>query len=138
MPPSYALATTSRDYVADCPLGTQPAWRHLEWQATVPPGASIEFRVQTSPDPMTTAYAPASPGRLLGTAQTATPPASAGGPGTWYRTSQTVDQVLASATPPLPSWNHLRVIMRFNPNSSGSAAPTLHQWRQIYDCLPAE
>jgi hypothetical protein len=136
--PSYGVATTTRDYVANCPTGTQPAWRHFEWQATTPTGTSIDFRVQTSPDPMTTAYTPAPPGRLLATAQVAMMPVSASGPGTWYRGSQTVDQVLASATPPLPSWNYLRVVMRFNPNMAGSAAPTLHQWRQIYDCLPAQ
>jgi hypothetical protein len=134
---AYTTATTTRDYVASCPTGTQPAWRHFEWQATTPTGTSVEFRVQTSPDPMTTAYAPASPGRLLGTAQVATMPVSASGPGTWYRASQTVDQVLASS-PALPSWNYLRVRMIFNPNGTGSAAPTLHQWRQIYDCLPAQ
>jgi hypothetical protein len=137
MAPAYTTATTTRDYVANCPTGTQPAWRHFEWQATTPTGTSIEFRVQTSPDPMTTAYAPASPGRLVGTAQIAMAPISASGPGTWYRGSQTVDQVLAVA-PSLPSWNYLRVTMRFNPNGTGSAAPTLHQWRQIYDCLPAQ
>jgi hypothetical protein len=63
-------------------------------------------------------------------------PASGTGPGTWYRGPQTVDQVLAAAMPPLPSRSYLLVTMAFNPITSVS--PTLHEWRQIYDCLPTE
>jgi len=28
--------------------------------------------------------------------------------------------------------------MVFKPNATGTAAPTLTSWRQIYDCVPAQ
>jgi len=57
------------------------------------------------------------------------------GPGTWYR-SQPVDNVFANASTPIASANYLRVLMTFNRTMTMS--PTLHQWRQIFDCVPAE
>jgi hypothetical protein len=134
--PNYSTATTSREYIASCPTGTRVAWRAFEWQATCPTGTSIEFSVQTKENAADT-YLP-TPALPLKTASPTTTPASCTGPGTWYRGDSTVDQVLAAATPARPSLNYLRVTMKFNPNMAGSATPTLHQWRQIYDCLPAQ
>jgi hypothetical protein len=121
--------TTSREYIANCPRGTQPKWRFFEWQATVPASTSIDFLVQTKAT-AADSYAPATPLALV----TATP-ASGTGPGTWYR-SVPVDQVLGNATMPVSSGNYLRVWMTFN--RTMTASPTLHQWRQIFDCVPAE
>jgi len=33
---------------------------------------------------------------------------------------------------------YLLVSMTFRPNSLGTTSPTLKNWRQVYDCLPAE
>jgi hypothetical protein len=132
-PPPVTIYTTqsvSRDYVASCPRGTQAKWRFFEWQATVPTGTSITFSAQIKAT-AAASYAPATP-LFLSTAT----PASGTGPGTWYRGPQTVEQVLAAAVPPIASGDYLRVTMTFNP--SMTASPTLHQWRQIFDCVPAE
>jgi hypothetical protein len=126
----YNPQTTSREYIADCPHGTQPKWRFFEWQATVPMGTSIVFSIQVRPD-ASTSYAPPMP-VILSTAT----PASGTGPGIWYRGPQTVEQALAAVMPPLASGDYLRVTMTFNPTMT--EAPTLHQWRQIFDCMPAE
>ena len=132
-PPPVTIYTTqsvSRDYVASCPRGTQAKWRFFEWQATVPTGTSITFSAQVKAT-AAASYAPATP-LFLSTAT----PASGTGPGIWYRGPQTVEQVLAAAVPPIASGDYLRVTMTFNP--SMTASPTLHQWRQIFDCVPAE
>ena len=121
--------TTTREYIANCPRGTQPKWRFFEWQATVPANTTIDFFIQTKAA-ATDSYAPATPLSLV----TATP-ASGTGPGIWYR-SPIADQVLANANPPLASANYLRVTMTFT--RTMTASPTLHQWRQIFDCVPAE
>lgn len=130
--PSYAGSTTTREYVAVCPTGTRVAWRAFEWQATCPTGTSIDFSVQTK-ELSTDTYVPTT-ALALSTAN----PASGTGPGTWYRGASTVDQILGAATPARPSLNYLLVTMKFNTNMGGTATPTLHQWRQIYDCVPAQ
>lgn len=131
-PPVYTTSTTTRDYVASCPSGTRVAWRLFEWQATCPTGTSIDFSIQTKENAGDT-YVP-----MTALAMSSAAPASGTGPGTWYRGGSTADQVLAAATPARASLNYLRVTMKFNPSTGGVATPTLHQWRQIYDCVPAQ
>jgi hypothetical protein len=125
----YTTQTTTREYIANCPHGTQVKWRHFEWQATIPMGTSIAFSVQTKATAAAT-YQPMMP-LLLSTVT------SSGMPGKWYHGSSTVEQVFAAATmPPIASGDYLMVTMTFNPTMS--AAPTLLQWRQIFDCVPSE
>jgi hypothetical protein len=122
-----------RDYIAECPKGTLPEWRFLEWQAALPAGTSIDFSVQTkaqSADP----YLPATP-LLLNTATTST---STVVPNTWDRGPNTVHDTLESATPALSSRAYLRVTIRLNPDGNGDFAPTLKAWRQVFDCVPGE
>jgi hypothetical protein len=127
----YTTQSTTREYIANCPRGTQVKWRFFEWQATVPTSTSIGFTAQVKAT-AAAAYTPATP-LAVSTAL----PASGTGPGIWYRGPQTIDQVLQNAMPPLPSGqNYLRITMTFNP--SMTASPTLHEWRQIFDCVPAE
>jgi hypothetical protein len=126
----YLPNSTAREYIAECPHGTQAKWRFFEWQATVPTGTSIAFSIQVKAAASDT-YEPTMPLPL----STATP-ASGTGPGTWYRGPLTIDETLANAVPPLASGDYLLVTMSFNPTMT--ATPTLHQWRQIFDCGPAE
>ena len=114
---------------ATCPDGTDPKWRYLEWQATIPTGTSIVFEGQTKATAAAT-YAPTPTLALLGTASATT------AAGTWTRSSTTVEAALSAAG--LTSRAYLLVTMTFKPNGTGSAAPTLNNWRQIYDCVPAE
>jgi hypothetical protein len=127
---SYETQTLTREYEADCPHGTQPKWRYFEWQATVPASTSIAFSVQSKLTD-TDDYAPATPLAL----STATP-AKGMGPGTWYSSDDTVEEVFAAASSGVASGRFLRITMTFNPTAN--AAPTLHEWRQIFDCVPAE
>jgi hypothetical protein len=127
---TYLPNSTSREYIAECPHGTQAKWRFFEWQATVPASTSIVFSIQVKAA-AADAYSPMPP-LLLSTAT----PMSGTGPGTWYRGPLTVDETLANAIPALASGDYLLVTMSFNPTMT--ATPTLHQWRQIFDCVPAE
>src|SRR5690606_38728121 len=44
-----ARATFVRDYKAECPYGTAPEWKFVEWQASLPDGTSIQFDVASAP-----------------------------------------------------------------------------------------
>jgi hypothetical protein len=126
--PVYEVQSLDREYVASCPRGTDVAWRFFEWQANIPTGTSIDFSVQTK-QLATDTYAPAV-SVAMASANSTTPA------GTWVHGAQMADQVLAGAG--ITSDAYLRVTMTFNPNATGTTAPTLLNWRQIFDCLPAE
>lgn len=124
----YQKQTLQREYIMQCPAGTDVKWRHFEWQATTPIGTSIQFKVQTKRTSAAT-YLPAA----------ALPIATASGlstPTNWYRGAQTTDQVLTTNN--LYSGAYLLVTMDFNPDVGGTVAPILHGWRHIYDCVPAQ
>ncbi|MDB4933821.1 MAG: Tryptophan synthase alpha chain [Labilithrix sp.] len=137
VPPPLPVVTYQRDYQAVCNPGERVKWGPLYWQSVVPPTTSIEFRAATAG---TVAALPPSPPAvapttaLVGTASsTVVAPAwdCNGCPGS----SVTVDSQLAAQTA-TQSKEFLRVFMTFNP--TGSVAPTLLSWRQVYDCVPAE
>jgi hypothetical protein len=48
---AYEPATFTVDYSKTCPTGTRPVWRELDWQASIPPTASIVFSAQTTVPP---------------------------------------------------------------------------------------
>ncbi len=127
-PKLFTPQTNTREYVANCPTGTFPKWRFLEWQSTVPSGTNIAFSVQTK-NQASDAYLPASP--LLYATATQTTAANQ-----WQRGTTPMETLFAGV--PLISRNYLLVSMVFTPNSAGSLAPTLTGWRQLYDCVPAE
>jgi len=130
--------TFTRDYLAVCPTGTRAEWESFYWQATIPAGTSVNFRAATSATlaGLPAAPPPAAPATVpIGNATASTPVVPLG---VWSQDAQTVANHL-STEPPGPSQlsqSYLRVYMTFNP--SGAAAPTLHAWRQTYDCLDAE
>ncbi len=125
----FSPQTLQREYVASCPAGSRAKWRFVEWQATIPMMTSIDFRVQTK-DLAADPYTPAAP-ILVATASSTTPM------GTWVHDVSTVDEVLS--VPPGPgSLSYLLLYITFNPDSSGTVAPTLGSWRQTYDCIPLQ
>jgi hypothetical protein len=124
--PVYEVQNLEREYTASCPYGTTAAWRFFEWQATIPTGSSIDFAVQTK-QLATDTYGPVI--ALAMARATASTPA-----GRWERGPNTAGQVMSAAS--VTPGNYLRVTMTFNPNATGSVAPTLLNWRQVFDCLP--
>lgn len=121
---AYSTQTFSRDYTAVCPSGTNVVWQTFEWQASIPNATStISFTAQTASGSGSFGTAVA-----IGTASsTVTAPSWATGP-------QTVDAALRAASQ--RSLARLRVNMTFNTDGTGTA--TLTNWRQLYDCVPAE
>ena len=125
---SYEPQTFEREYIGQCPGGLHPKWLEFGWKATLPTGSSIDFQVQTRPDE-DSAYEP--PGKIfLGSAQATTPPDS------WDSAEETVDDLLVGWG--LVSQEYLLLTMTFKPDEDGQVAPTLNDWRMIYDCVPAE
>jgi hypothetical protein len=124
-PPAIPLmaSTFTRDYEAVCPDGHKVEWQFFSWQAVVPPGTNVVFSAQSA-DTQADLGAAMSVG--IGTASTTT--------STWTSAPQTVNYYLNQANQSSRAW--LRVSMTLNP--SGGLTPTLSDWRQIFDCKPAE
>jgi len=120
-----APATYTVDYEANCPSGTKPEWRYFSWKATVPASTSVVFEAATA----TTQGGLASAVQVgIGKAETTTT--------TWTSDANTVDYHLRNGSPPQASRRWLRVSMTLNP--TGTTTPTLTQWQQTFNCVPAE
>jgi len=126
--PVYEVQSFTRDYESSCPYGTYVAWRFFEWQSTIPTGTSIDFAVQTR-ELATDAWSPTIATHLA-TSSVTTPS------GSWERGTSMSGDALSNAG--YTAGKYLRVTMTFNPNSGGTAAPTLLNWRQVFDCMPAQ
>jgi hypothetical protein len=122
---AFTAATYRREYIASCPTGTRVKWKNFEWQATLPTGTQIDFYVQTK-KLAADSYLPTTAALL----KSALPPPPTG----WDFAD--VDAVLKANN--LASLDYLRVSMTFRPDSAATLAPTLKNWRIVYDCLPAE
>jgi hypothetical protein len=110
----------SRDFEAVCGLGTSPSWRLFSWTSSEPSDSKIAFSVQSA-DTLANIGAAAS-ASLVTTTGHAGPTAG----------SSDVKAALSAHK----RW--LRLTMAFSPASNGSAAPTLFDWHQAYDCIPTE
>lgn len=131
--------TFVRDFEAVCGPGTTPVWQLFRWKAGVPAGAQIDFRAATAPNQaaLPAAPPPAAPASVpIGSATPANSPAA--GPFVF------VYDTLPGPVP-VPVSKHLqveglgavsqrwlRVYMTFN------GTPTLFDWQQLFDCVPAE
>lgn len=124
----YGQQKLTRTYVANCPSDKVAAWRFFEWQTTIPSGTNIKFYAQTR-EKDSESWRPSTP-LLVGTASSTSPA------GAWLRgplpTGYALNQINVGNA------RQLLVTMEFNPNSDGTLAPTLHNWRQIFDCLDSE
>jgi hypothetical protein len=119
-----------RDYAAVCPSGTSPVWQLFQWQATIPPGTSIDFKAATATSPAGLPAAP--PAGPPTTANIGSATVTTAG---WTNDPATVDTHLKADTGK-GSQPYLRVYMTFN--TAGLLSPVLQTWRQLYDCAPAE
>jgi hypothetical protein len=123
----YMSGEFARDFFAQCPRTQYPVWRELECKADIPAGTGIDFRVTSAE---TEAALDAAPPSVL--ALTVAPL----GPTVWQVSRAPVDQLLKEGeVTPGP---YLRITVRLWPSADGHGAPTLKDWRQLYDCLDAE
>jgi hypothetical protein len=143
LPPGISY---TRDFHAVCPNSTLPVWQLFNWQAVVPAGTSIDFTAQVAPDLAGApgSYAPSTPFSIGSatssttawtTQQYAQPPLTAG------PAACTLDQHLTGGNGcPGPgnssSQEWLRITMTFN--TAGALSPTLTNWEQLFDCVPAK
>ena len=130
----YYPATFTEQFTATCPAGQTMKWREVDWQATIPSGASIDFSAQTSSDFVT--LDPATPLLVAhATTNTSLPNfdvsyidlADKGGGGAF-----------ATATPPVPSQADLVLTIRLNPTPDQLSTPNLAAWKVRYDCVDAQ
>jgi hypothetical protein len=121
----YSAGEFTRDFLAQCPQDKLAVWRELQCRADLPAGTGIVFSVSSA---TTEPGLDTAPGPFL--ALTAAP----AGPLVW-QASQPVDAILKAnlVTPGL----FLRVTVRLWPSPDGHSAPTLWDWRQLYDCVDA-
>lgn len=142
----YSGATFSEDFTSSCPQGTHAVWRELDWQASIPDGASIVFSAETAtipPDGGPPDYSGMTPITLATAVASSMPPGDVAYIDTGTLNLQVADAqammgAFNTANPPVISRDALRLIVTLNPTTDGSAAPTLLQWQVKADCLPAE
>jgi len=136
-PTPLPVVTYERDYRGVCGVGERVKWGPFYWQAAIPAGTSVSIRAATAdsiaalPPPPP---APAPTTAAVGVAST-TVLAPAWDCNGCPSAPVTVDSQLRTDTG-TPSKEYLRVYMRFQPTAS--VPPTMLQWRQVYDCVPAE
>jgi hypothetical protein len=127
----YSPVTFVQDFSSTCAKGQRPAWREFNWQDSIPSSASIAFSAQTADTLATLSAAQVVP-VATATITTAVP--------AWDTAllDTTTGGVFASAAPPVISKSILRMTITLNPTTDKKAAPTLMQWRVVYDCVDAE
>ncbi len=133
--PVYAPATFTEAFTSSCPSGTRVAWRQIEWNATIPPSASITFSAQMA-DPVDGGAPPWSPvpAVRLATATTSTPSPSL------------FDSVIIDGGPEddggeagkIRSSSEMLLTVTLTPTSDDRAPPTLNLWRVTSDCVAVE
>jgi hypothetical protein len=140
-PPSSAHvfppATFTENFTATCQDGTSPAWREVDWQATIPSGASIVFSAQSGDDVST--LLPSKPLLVAtGTATTNTGPTGTNYDLAFIDTGIDGTGAFDTSSPPVLSKNVLRLTITLKPTPDELHPPTLRQWRVEYDCLPSQ
>lgn len=132
-------ATFVRDFEGVCPTGTSVVWQLFRWKAGVPAGAQIDFRAATASTQaaLPAAPPPAAPASVpIGSATPANSPSA--GPVVFVNDNlpgpvpEPVSQHLQIEGLGTKSQQWLRVYMTF------TGAPTLFEWQQLFDCVPAE
>ncbi|MEO8874801.1 MAG: hypothetical protein ABI461_04365, partial [Polyangiaceae bacterium] len=130
----YYPATFTEQFSATCAAGQVMKWREVDWQGTIPAGASIDFSAQTGAD--FTTLNPTSPLLVAhATTTTALPNfdvsyidlADKGGGGAF-----------ATATPAVPSQADLVLTITLNPTPDQLMTPSLAAWKVRYDCVDAQ
>jgi hypothetical protein len=154
--PLAVLSTYAVDFRGMCAKGERPVWQLFQYKAYVPPGTFIHFRAATSDDPTTlpgntgvTNPPPGLPDTVpIGSAMDANAITNAQGwsydthgasppPGFQPYDPRPISWHLANdLTPGVASKEYLRIYMTFQTN--GNVSPVLYEWRQLFDCVPAE
>jgi len=111
-PPGWYL----QNYQANCPVTERPKWGELQWSATLNPGTSLTWEIQTAG----AAAALSSARRLSIVAPPATSP-------------QSVSDLLAAGG--VPNYQpFLRLTARLQPSADGTQRPVLHNLSLEYTC----
>ena len=130
----YYPATFTQELTAVCPIGQQARWREVDWQATIPSTASIDFSAQTGPD--FASLVPSTPVPIAHATSTTPTPlfdvsyidlADKGGGGAF-----------ATHVPPIMSQPALLLTIAMNPTSDQQGTPSLGTWKVRYDCVDTQ
>jgi hypothetical protein len=152
LPPRFKPASFSEVIAEGCPVGgldsgvdagsgtsmMQYIWRHMDWNASIPPTASISFNVQTA-SPADDGAAPdwsTVPSETLAFVSSTDPePGRAfldtGDGGVLVSAADAGD---ASVVP----GSLLRLTVTINPTADGLATPILYGWQVFFDCVDSE
>jgi hypothetical protein len=123
----YQASQFTRDFQATCSNSAQmPVWREIQWKGSIPAGTSIDFLVQTASTEV--GLATASAPLLVTSATTADLVA-------WTTSPNAVAQVFSDLF--VVPQRYLRLTIRLNPSADKQKAPTLTNWRQLFDCVDA-
>jgi hypothetical protein len=117
--------------------GNLPVWREFDWQAQIPPGASIVMSAQSGSS--VAGLNPAVPVNFAkATADTDTGPSLQNYDVGFIDTGHNGTGAFNTADPGVISRDLLRVTITLNPTLDHLTPPTLLHWKVQYDCMPAE
>lgn len=126
-PPYYSDQTFTTDFTAQCTPGTLPKWGIFEWQSKTPGDSKIRFSAQYGDG---IPWMPATPAQI-GLAQGADMLApNWGTSGTKVATSLGLTKA--------NNFNKLHITVQLLASTDRSKSPTLLDWRQTIECVPAE
>lgn len=119
-------ATYNRVYSASCPAGKTVRWREFSWRGETPGGSTVNFKVGTANTAMDLGSATFV--NLLATNWTTALPTPAG-----QFVAADILPVFASNN--LTPREYLAVKITLNPSPTGTATPTIYQWKQDFECI---
>ena len=126
-PSYYTPQTFTRDYTSNCTPDTLTVWGLFDWQSRTPSDSSVTFSAQQGDG---TTFTPTTPVKFA-TAKGADIVSPS-----WGTSGTKVSNALGTAG---GSPGHvLRITMGFLPSTDKGQAPTLVDWRQSFQCVPAE
>jgi hypothetical protein len=150
LPPRFKPATFSEVIAEGCPVGgidagsdsgtsmMQYIWRHVDWNASIPPSASISFVVQTA-SPADDGAAPdwsTVPSETLAFVNSTAPE-----PGRAFLDTGDGGVLVMAADAgdaSVPPGSLLRLTVTLNPTADGLATPVLYGWQVFFDCVDSE
>ena len=135
-PPTYKPATFTEDFTSTCPVGTRPVWRELDWQASIPMSAEIDFSAQTADAPDDGGLPDYSMVQLVQLATATTSTVLPSYDRVFLDTGTT--GAFNIVIPPVLSRGDLRLTVTMKPTADTTAAPTLISWFVKADCVAAE
>lgn len=137
---TYATTPFTRTFTGSCPAGNNVVWENFQWNASAPApnGSATSAKIVfTATAATTAALLGTGPTVTLATANYANSNPPVGNPISNYEYAN-VENAFKAANNTTAGRSVLQVTMTFVQSSDYLQTPTLYDWDQAFDCVPAE